>query len=195
MEIRSAQARHEVVSRSKREIREKVERLERRARPPEPEGFRPRLGQDELVPGKWVTVSSLGRKGRIIDVQGGARVLVELPGGMRVETRVGDLERADGPARRAAKPRVSYDASAEGPVETELMIRGLEREEAMEKVDAFIDRAVLHGVGTVRVIHGIGRGILRKAVYEMLRNDPRVAEVHPGEPAVGGDGVAVVKLK
>ena len=75
------------------------------------------------------------------------------------------------------------------------MIRGLEKAEAMEKVDAFIDRAAMQGLVTVRIIHGIGRGILKQVVYSMLRSDPRVADVRPGEPAFGGDGVAIVKLK
>ncbi len=88
---------------------------------------------------------------------------MELPGGIRVETKAGDL--AEGGKRGAQsqkKPQVSYNVPYGGEVETELMIRGLERAEAMEKVDAFIDKAALNDLGTVRVIHGIGRGILEK---------------------------------
>jgi DNA mismatch repair protein MutS2 len=75
------------------------------------------------------------------------------------------------------------------------MIRGLEKIEALEMVDHLIDRAVLQGLGSVRIIHGIGKGILKRAVYNRLRKDPRVKDIHPGEPAIGGDGVAVVELK
>ena len=53
----------------------------------------------------------------------------------------------------------------------------------------------LHGLHSVTIIHGVGRGILKRAIYGALRKDPRVRDIHPGEPAAGGDGVAVVELK
>ncbi len=45
------------------------------------------------------------------------------------------------------------------------------------------------------IIHGKGRGILRRAIYDMLKKDSRVNDIHPGEPARGGDGFAIVELK
>jgi DNA mismatch repair protein MutS2 len=78
---------------------------------------------------------------------------------------------------------------------SEISVRGLEKAEALELVDAFLDRAVLQGFRTVTVIHGIGRGILKRAIYDVLRKDPRVVSVRPGEPAHGGDGVAIVDLR
>jgi len=194
-DIRTAQAERKVIARSKDELRRKAEQFEREIKPLRPKGVPQPVDPEELLPGRWVEITSLGRKGKIVEVEGGSRILVELPGGIRVETKPGDLAKAEGPHQESKKPRVSYQVPYSGTVETELMIRGLERAEAMEKVDAFIDRAALQGLGTVRIIHGIGRGILKQAVYEMLRNDPRVAEFHPGEPAYGGDGVAIVRLK
>jgi DNA mismatch repair protein MutS2 len=75
------------------------------------------------------------------------------------------------------------------------MVRGHDRQEAIEMVDAYLDRAVLQGLEQVTIIHGIGRGILKRAIYGMLKNDPRVREFRPGDPAFGGDGVVVVELK
>lgn len=194
-EIRTAQAERKVIARSKDELRRKAEQFEREIKPLKPEGAPQPVDPQELVPGRWVEITSLGRKGKVIETDGGSRILVELPGGIRVETKAGDLAEAENPRQESKKPQVSYRVPYDGPVETELMIRGLERAEAMEKVDAFIDRAALQGLGTVQIIHGIGRGILKQAVYEMLKKDPRVADVHPGEPALGGDGVAIVRLK
>ncbi len=194
-DIRTAQAERKVIARSKQEIRNRAEQFEKEIKPLRPRGSLEPVDPDTLAPGQWVMVISLGRKGKVIEVEGSSRILLELPGGMRVETKAGDLSKADSPKQKPKRPQVSYDVPYDEPVETELMIRGLERAEAMEKVDAFIDRAALQGLGTVRIIHGIGRGILKQAVYNMLRSDPRVADVRPGEPAFGGDGVAIVKLK
>jgi DNA mismatch repair protein MutS2 len=194
-DIRTAQAERKVIARSKQEIQRRAEQFVKEIKPLRPKASPWPVAPDDLVPGRWVEITSLGRKGKIIESEGTTRILVELPGGIRVETKAGDLAKAENPKRTTKRPRVSYNMPNGGEVETELMIRGLERADAMEKVDAFIDRAALNDLGTVRVIHGIGRGILKKAVYDMLRNDPRVADVHPGEPATGGDGVAVVRLK
>jgi DNA mismatch repair protein MutS2 len=194
-EIRTAQAERTVIARSREEIRRKSRKLENEIKPRGLRAPREPVDPAGLRKGTWVLVTSLGRKGRVLKVEGAQRIIVELPGGIRVETRAADLAKSEGPGERPRKSRVSYDLPYEGHIETELMIRGLEKAEAMEKVDAFIDRAVLHGLGTVEIIHGIGRGVLKKAVYEMLGKDPRVAEVHPGPPATGGDGVAIVRLK
>jgi DNA mismatch repair protein MutS2 len=194
-DIRTAQAERKVIARSKDELRRKAEQFVKEIKPMQPKGAPQPVDPDELATGRWVEITSLGRKGKIIEIDGGSRILVELPGGIRVETKAGDLARAESPGQGPKRPQVSYEMPVNGQVETELMIRGLERAEAMEKVDAFIDRAALQGLGIVQIIHGIGRGILKQAVYDMLKKDPRVADVHPGEPALGGDGVAIVRLK
>ena len=194
-DIRTAQAERKVIMRSKQEIQKRAEKFEKEIKLLKPKGSLEPVNPADLVPGQWVEITSLGRKGKVIEADGTSRIRVELPGGIRVETKAGDLSKAESPEEKPKRPQVSYNIPFDGPVETELMIRGLERAEAMEKVDAFIDRAALQGLGMVRIIHGIGRGILKQAVYDILRNDPRVSDIYPGEPAVGGDGIAIVKLR
>ena len=77
---------------------------------------------------------------------------------------------------------------------TTVDVRGHDREEALEEVDRFLDRAVLSGVQEVTIIHGIGEGILLQAIQERLRNDSRVRSYRQGLPGEGGLGVTVVGL-
>lgn len=192
-EIRISQAEREVIAKARRRLGERKEdfkkelRVRRRA-----EG----VALDELEPGKWVTIKSIDKPGKVVSVEGPARVFLELAGGLKVETVVEDLARVE----RAFEPvgevgRVWHMEPIDRPVTGEISIRGMLREDALEKVDKFIDSAVLQGLRHAVIIHGVGRGILKKAVYDMLRKDPRVRDIHPGEPALGGDGVAVVELK
>ncbi len=155
------------------------------------------LRAEDAVEGAWVEIKSLGKHGRILSVDDSSKVHLELVGGLRVETRLEDLlpSREREAAEPTKKDRISWTTGVPGPMSTELMVRGMDKLEAMERVDAFIDQAVLQGLDTVWIIHGIGRGILKKAIYRMLKNDPRVRDLHPGEPVVGGDGVAVVHIK
>jgi len=74
-------------------------------------------------------------------------------------------------------------------------VRGMLREDALEIVSRFIDRAVLSGLREVKVVHGRGEGILSRAVREELRRDPRVASFRFGDPMEGGNGVTFVTLR
>ncbi|MBU8920437.1 MAG: Smr/MutS family protein [Bacteroidales bacterium] len=191
-EIRTRQADREVIRKSKAELKQTSEMHEKILKEKEvPSVISPEL----LKLGSSVMINSLRKHGKIISIEGGGRIKIELPGGMRVETKDSDLSKWIGGSRKKTDKKISWMIGASDPVSSELMVRGMERVEALEKVDAYLDKAVLQEMTTVRIIHGIGKGVLKKAIYDMLRRDPRVAEAHPGEPAVGGDGVAVVKLK
>ena len=154
----------------------------------------PRVRPEELRPGMWAEIASLGKEGRIISLDA-SRAFLELEGGLRVETNVGDLRHSAAGGRARAPRKVSWTMEPHDVVPGEISVRGLEKAEALERVDAFLDRAVLQGLKTVTVIHGIGKGILKRALYDVLKKDPRVLSVRPGEPAHGGDGVAIVDLR
>jgi len=77
----------------------------------------------------------------------------------------------------------------------ELHVRGLRVEEALERVDKFLDEAVLAGHAEVRIVHGIGKGALKKALAEFLESHPHVESTREAEPAHGGTGVTIISLK
>ena len=74
-------------------------------------------------------------------------------------------------------------------------VRGLYRDDAVEQVDRFIDRAYLHGISTVYVIHGKGGGVLRSAIRDFLSHDKRVKNFYSAPPEEGGSGVTIVEIK
>ncbi len=58
--------------------------------------------------------------------------------------------------------------------EDEINLMGLHREEALKKLQKFIDDAIVAGLPEIRVIHGIGGGVLMQAVRDFLKKDDRV---------------------
>lgn len=76
-----------------------------------------------------------------------------------------------------------------------LNIRGVRAEEALGKIEAYVDEAVLLGYDKVKILHGKGHGILREIVRNTLREDPRVATVNDEHVNFGGSGITVVELK
>lgn len=89
-------------------------------------------------------------------------------------------------------PEVSIPRPASPGLELDL--RGARVEEALTKLDDYIDAAYLSGLPFARIIHGKGTGALRKAVQERLREHSLIARAVPAEAKEGGDGVTVIFL-
>ncbi len=77
---------------------------------------------------------------------------------------------------------------------SEVDIRGLYGDEAIEIVDKFLDDATLSGLHRIDIIHGHGTGALRKRVQEFLQHDSRVKSQRFGERYEGGAGVTIVEV-
>jgi DNA mismatch repair protein MutS2 len=90
--------------------------------------------------------------------------------------------------------RVSVSTSSTEYETSVLDIRGVRAHEVEEKVDAFLDRCILMGLSTARIVHGRGTGAVRQAVHEALARHPSAAAFSPAEPSAGGDAVTVVEL-
>ncbi len=73
-------------------------------------------------------------------------------------------------------------------------LRGMRREEAIQAVEEMLDRAMMLGVGEVKIIHGVGDGILRRAIRDLLKGYKTVKSVLDEEPQYGGSGVSIVEL-
>ncbi len=76
----------------------------------------------------------------------------------------------------------------------DLDLRGLRVEEAINKLDEYIDAAYMSGLPFARIIHGKGTGALRKAVLERVRQHTLIARVVAAPPKEGGDGVTIIYL-
>lgn len=77
----------------------------------------------------------------------------------------------------------------------ELNVIGQRAEEAVENVDKFLDSAALASVNRVRIIHGHGMGVLKRAVGDHLRANPHVSRFYPATPSGGGAGATIVELR
>jgi len=76
----------------------------------------------------------------------------------------------------------------------EIHLRRLTVDEALLKLDRYLNDAFLAGLTTVRVIHGKGTGTLRQAIREELKTHPLVQSFRPAEFEEGGAGVTIVNL-
>lgn len=87
--------------------------------------------------------------------------------------------------------RVSVSKSAKSSVD----LHGKDTLEAIHILDKFLDEAVVSGISILSVVHGIGTGVLKKAVIKHLREHPFVSDYRNGGQGEGGLGVTIVTLK
>jgi len=80
------------------------------------------------------------------------------------------------------------------PAIDELHLRQLTVDEALLKLDQYLNDTFMAGLYQVRIIHGKGTGTLRQAVREQLTNHPLVKSYRPGGYGEGGAGVTIVEL-
>ena len=150
--------------------------------------------QERIKKGDRVFIRGIGRPVEVItppDPQGQVEVLL---GTMRSTVPVYELERPAAGHPAAAQHGVHFQRSGPRGASTEIDLRGLRVEDAVIRIEAALDNAVLDGASSLRIIHGRGTGALRQAVREHLDGHPLVASVAPGE-GPGGDGVTEVGLR
>ncbi|HEY0794953.1 MAG TPA: Smr/MutS family protein [Acidisarcina sp.] len=94
--------------------------------------------------------------------------------------------------RRGVTVRV---AEPDADMSWELNVIGRTVDEATDEVSKFLDRAFLAGLPRVRVIHGVGMGVLRRGLRGYLAGHPQVASVVEAGQGEGGAGATLVELK
>jgi DNA mismatch repair protein MutS2 len=86
-------------------------------------------------------------------------------------------------------------ASSDDSAPSEINVIGQTVDDATQEVEKFVDRAFLAGLPRVRIVHGSGMGILRKALRQYLKTHPHVATVTEPPQNEGGAGATVVELR
>jgi DNA mismatch repair protein MutS2 len=103
---------------------------------------------------------------------------------------------ADSPVKAARARGISVSLEQENAsVASEINVIGRTVDDATREVEKFVDRAFLAGLPRVRVVHGSGMGILRKALRQYLQKHPHVESVKEPPQNEGGGGATLVELR
>jgi DNA mismatch repair protein MutS2 len=159
-----------------------------------------------IAVGDTVRMKSLGRSGTVkrriddntFEVQVGIMKMKVARADVAEVLNRPDEEDGDKPrispvqAARARGISVSVDTDS---APSEINVIGENVDEATRLVERFVDRAFLAGLPRVRIVHGSGMGILRKALRDYLRTHPHVATVTEPQQNEGGAGATVVELR
>ena len=93
------------------------------------------------------------------------------------------------------QPKSSWSATTSGVESTKLDLRGLSGDEAIMRIDRFIDTMRLNRIYSAMILHGKGTGSLRQRTAEFLQQHKAVKSFRLGEWGEGGAGVTIVELE
>lgn len=164
-----------------------------------------------LEPGQHVLIVSLNQKGVVEKVLTAEGKAVVICGSLKVNVSLEDLIPAQAPAKPGAKtgPKTGPKTGATGKVESNrdrldgfvptslntIDLRGKRVDEAIDRLEEFLDSCTVSHISPVMVIHGHGTGAVKSATRSYLQDSRYCRSFRPGELFEGGDGVTVVDLK
>lgn len=149
--------------------------------------------ENQLKVGIKVYIKSLKAYGTIQEIKQKKGEVVVLIGNAKTVVKLNDLFNAEFEKNNekvvVKRPSIKTDFSAE------INLLGLDAFTAVEEVKSFIAQSVIHNLEEIKIIHGVGEGILLKAIREYLKKDKRVKEFRRGKYGEGENGVTIVTLK
>ncbi len=185
------------VAQAKREFSAKFQSAVEAATPQESRPAKQREPREAGV-GDLVRLRSLNREGRVLRTID-AKMLEVQVGPMKMRVPRGDVaeivagpESLDGNKRRGG---VNVATASSDSLTMEINVIGRTSDEAEGEVDRFVERAYLAGVPRIRVVHGVGMGILRRTLREFLKNHPYVTSIAEPPYNEGGQGATIVELR
>jgi DNA mismatch repair protein MutS2 len=150
------------------------------------------LSIEDIREGDVVHVDSLGYDAIVAKVMQAQRRLRVSAAGKEIEVSVSDVTMRTGKGvRPAAEERPE---TGEETVPSRINLIGLRVDEALSELEPFLNHASLAGFSEVTIIHGLGAGILARAVREHLAGHPLIKQFRPGEKSEGGNGVTVAVM-
>lgn len=173
----------ELANRARKRLEEMEGEVDRQARQ------RPASGTSTLFKGQEVQILSLNNFGEVLDADDEKAMAVVKVGILKVTLPYGDL------VPKASGKQESYRIEKDlrkTHVPMELDLRGMTVDEALTRLEKYLDEAVLSRYPQVRIIHGMGTGALKKAVWEYLKGVRIVKSYRYGDSSEGSIGATVV---
>jgi DNA mismatch repair protein MutS2 len=188
------------IARLKREFSEQFQStVTSHANTPEQTAAAQAQRQREPKVGDLVRLKSLNREGRILRALDAKTFEVSI-GSMKMRVARQDIGEivaaAETPAKAARRGGVNIATGADSDsMSSEINVIGKTVDEAEPEVERFLERAFLAGLPRIRVVHGVGMGVLRRTLREFLKNHPHVTSVAEPPYNEGGQGATIVELR
>ncbi|MBW4890771.1 endonuclease MutS2 [Mucilaginibacter sp. HMF5004] len=186
-EIKSAQADKDVTKNLREKLNNELAKNTVKPAPLKPVA-------DEIKIGDWVKLNDSETTGQVMEI---ARDnLIIAIGDLRTvakKNRVHKVSKKEVP--KEVRRSFSSQTDSVANFSPEIDVRGKRGDEALYEIERYLDKAIMMGFGTLKILHGKGDGILRKLIREYLRKYSEVDRMEDEHADRGGDGITYVYLK
>jgi DNA mismatch repair protein MutS2 len=146
---------------------------------------------NELKEGDTIFIRSINHEASILKIIRKYNRLKVRAGSIEFEVPISDVGyRVDVTKTEAGSIKIERPEEAESI----LNIVGLRLDDAISRLEPFLNHAALAGLSEITIIHGIGTGVLSRAVREHLQGHPLVKNFRVGSQKEGGEGITVARL-
>jgi DNA mismatch repair protein MutS2 len=142
--------------------------------------------------GDHVRMKMGGMTGTIESIQ--KNKITVLAGNITLSVKAADLEHSRAPIDIQRQKSVNTRMHMMEEVHHKIDLRGLRKEEALLRLEQFVDKALVANLHQLEIIHGKGNGILKNLVKDKLREYELPIEIYHPNPENGGDGVTLVNF-
>lgn len=149
----------------------------------------------DLKRGDKVYVKSISAYGHVASVKENRNEVEIIIGNARTVVKGNDVYNREPDDNKKEEKIVVKRSGIENLKTAEINVVGKNSLDALADVEEFIDRAVMSGREEIKIIHGVGTGILLKEIRKYLKDNKNVAEFRSGKYGEGENGVTIVKLK
>jgi DNA mismatch repair protein MutS2 len=146
--------------------------------------------QKPFEPGDHVRMKMGGLVGTIESIR--KNKITVLAGNITLNVRAADIEHSRAPIDIQAERSVVTNVQIQQDVYSKIDIRGLRKEDALLRLEQFIDKALMANLHFLEIIHGRGNGVLKNLVRDKFKEYEVPFELSHPEAERGGDGVTLV---
>lgn len=182
---------------SRTKLREKVKEIDHKTAIKK-ETVTNRISPKSLKLGDTVKVLSLNAKGSVSSLPDAKGNLFVQCGIIRSKVSIKDLVLIEDQSIAQTLESTSFSSirrQKSSTIRPEINLLGCKVDEALSKLDKYLDDAYLSPLKSVRIVHGKGTGALRTAIWSHLKTLSYIKSFRPGDYGEGDAGVTIAEFK
>ena len=149
-----------------------------------------------IVVGDSVLIKSLNSEGKVVSINEQRNEATVKFGAISSKIKLNNLQRIKNKNINKKQKLIKTNLTLKNDkIENAINLIAKTGDEAIILLEEFVDQAVLGGINELRIIHGIGTGVLRKKVQEYLKQNKNILSFRDGQYGEGGKGVTIALLK